>query len=389
MAAKPLLPGNPLDPGMARAEWEKEIRKLGRFNLAIFGKTGVGKSTLVNAIFGEDVARTGIGRPVTQDSHLYLAKSGTLGLYDTKGLEIGTSSEQILAELQTFIDSRRGRDASEHIHIAYYCIRAGDHRIEPAERAFIDGLHRLGLPVFLVLTQVHRRNGVYRGEHMEFADYLAGLGLPVHAGRPYPTAALPDHQLGFESFGLQELLTDTYGRAPESVQTALAAAQVIDRSMKRRAARARIAAAATAAGGVGATPIPFTDAALLVPLQMGMMASIAQVYRIPMDSALAASLAATALATNAGRMAATSLMKMLPGVNFVVMGISAAVAASFTTAMGTAWLTVCEMMADGRFGPLDSMDNDRISAEFMRLFKTTFGDAVDRIGRRARNDGGA
>ena len=49
-----------------RTEYEKQNAALGRFNLAIFGKTGVGKSTLINAIFGEEVARTGIGEPVTQ-----------------------------------------------------------------------------------------------------------------------------------------------------------------------------------------------------------------------------------------------------------------------------------------------------------------------------------
>lgn len=374
----------PFDSAKAREEWEKETKKLGRFNLAVFGKTGVGKSTLINAIFGEDVARTGIGQPVTQDSHLYVAHAGALGLYDTKGLEIGTSADRILAELRAFIESKRGRDASEHIHIAYYCIRAGDHRIEPAEKHFIQGLHELGLPVFLVLTQVHRRNGVYRQEHVQFADHLVNMNLPVHSGRPYLTAALPDHQLQYESFGLHELLADTYEKAPESVQMALAAAQVIDRSLKRRAAKVRIAAGAAGAAGVGATPIPFSDAALLVPLQMGMMASIAQIYRIPMDSALAASLAATALATNLGRTTVTSLVKMLPGVNFIAMGVSAAVASAFTTAMGTAWMSVCEKMADGRFGPLEALNNDQIKDEFMAQFKHSFGEAVDKIGRRAK-----
>ena len=57
-------------------------RRSGRFNLAIFGKTGAGKSTLINAIFGEAVAKTGIGEPVTQDEHLYIHRSGALGLLD-------------------------------------------------------------------------------------------------------------------------------------------------------------------------------------------------------------------------------------------------------------------------------------------------------------------
>ncbi|NLH69727.1 MAG: hypothetical protein GX454_06060, partial [Brooklawnia sp.] len=44
--------------------WAKA--ELPRYNLAVLGATGVGKSTLINAVFGEDLARTGIGAPVTQ-----------------------------------------------------------------------------------------------------------------------------------------------------------------------------------------------------------------------------------------------------------------------------------------------------------------------------------
>jgi len=121
-----------IDEGAARSQWQEEAQKLGRFNLAVFGKTGVGKSTLINAIFGEEVARTGIGQPVTQGSHLYVTRSGTLGLYDTRGLEIGTSTAALLDEVRGFVDSRRTADPGEHIHIAYYCVRAGDHRVEPA-----------------------------------------------------------------------------------------------------------------------------------------------------------------------------------------------------------------------------------------------------------------
>ena len=60
-----------------RTEYEQASVATGRFNLAVFGKTGVGKSTLVNAIFGEEVARTGIGEPVTKGSHLYVDRVGT------------------------------------------------------------------------------------------------------------------------------------------------------------------------------------------------------------------------------------------------------------------------------------------------------------------------
>lgn len=44
--------------------YKEAAGKIGQFNLAIFGKTGAGKSTLINAIFGEAVAKTGGMSPV-------------------------------------------------------------------------------------------------------------------------------------------------------------------------------------------------------------------------------------------------------------------------------------------------------------------------------------
>ena len=45
-----------------RSEYERQSAALGRFNLAIFGKTGVGKSTLINAVFGEEEYPSIVGR---------------------------------------------------------------------------------------------------------------------------------------------------------------------------------------------------------------------------------------------------------------------------------------------------------------------------------------
>lgn len=48
------------------------LRGKTRLNVMLAGRVGVGKSTLVNAIFGEQIAPTGVGRSITQSIQRYV-----------------------------------------------------------------------------------------------------------------------------------------------------------------------------------------------------------------------------------------------------------------------------------------------------------------------------
>lgn len=352
--------------------WRDKSEEIGRFNLAIFGKTGVGKSTLVNAIFGTEIAQTGIGEPVTRAEHLYLHQSGTLGVLDTRGLEVGRDNDELISELKDYLHGMRRRPLSEQLHVAWYCVRAGDRRFETTEAEFVRALHDLGVPVVLVLTQVPRAGGRVHPDAEALAAKIADLQLPIADGLIHYTMALGDEFTGQTAYGLQELLDATFRCAPDGVAHAITAAQRIDFARKRERAERAIKAATGAATTAGASPIPFSDAAILVPLQIGMMASIAVTYGIPLERSTAASLAATAGATTAGRSLVTNLLKFVPGAGTAVAApISATVAGSFTYAMGHAWLRVCERMARGELGLVGgALDGESVRRLFLEEFKS-------------------
>jgi uncharacterized protein (DUF697 family)/GTP-binding protein EngB required for normal cell division len=354
-----------------RAEFDKQTAAIGRFNLAIFGKTGVGKSTLINAIFGEEVARTGIGEPVTHGSHLYLDKVGHLGIIDTAGLEIGKDNKEILAELSRAMTDMRRQPLSEQIHVAWFCIRGMDRRFEDSEADFVRRLDELGLPVIVVLTQVPMRDNHYHPDAIALAEQIMARRLPIAGGRPFLTYAMADEFSGQSAYGLGDLLDATFRVAPEGVHGALIAAQEIDHVRKEQEARRYIATSATSAAAAAASPIPFSDATLLVPIQLGMMARIAQIYKIKFERAALLAIASTAVATQAGRSAFTSLIKMVPGAGTVVGGaIGAGVASTFTYAMGQAWLSVCQRMIRGGLEPLGgAIDNERVREAFLDEFR--------------------
>ncbi len=354
-----------------RAEYDRQNAALGRFNLAIFGKTGVGKSTLINAIFGEEVARTGIGEPVTKGSHLYVDKIGHLGIVDTQGLEVGRDNKEILAELSKAMVQMRRLPLSEQIHIAWYCIRGMDRRFEETEAEFIRRLDEMGLPVLLVLTQVPYRDGQYHPDALLLAEQIMAKRLPIVGEQPFMTFAKADPFTGQPAYGLREVLDATFRVAPEGVHGALVAAQEIDTDRKEAEAKKTIGAAVSSAAAAAATPIPFSDAVLLVPIQLGMMARIAQLYKIKFDRAALMAIIATTAATQAGRAAFTGLLKMVPGAGTIVGGaIGAGVASTFTYAMGHAWLTVCQRAAKGQLGPLGgSAGEEQLREAFLTEFR--------------------
>ncbi|MEZ5089798.1 MAG: GTPase [Micropruina sp.] len=359
-----------------RAEFDKQAAQLGRFNLAIFGKTGVGKSTLINAIFGQPVAATGIGAPVTLDTHLYLDNRGTLGLIDTRGLEIGRDDAELIKEITKYVKAMRSKPVEEQIHVAWYCVRGMDRRFEDVEERFIRTLHDLGIPVLVVFTQVPMRDGHYHPDAVELARQLEAKQLPIVGGRPFMTYAMRDQFTGQPPHGLMDVLQATFHVVPEAVHGALAAAQTIDLAAKAKQAQRHIGATVAAAGAAAAVPIPFSSAALLVPLQLAMMGRIAHLYQLPFDRAALLAVASTSVATTLGRTAAGSLLKFIPGAGSVAGGvINASVASAFTLAMGESWLAVCQKAAGGTLPTLDGVVDtkavrDLFEAEFRKRMPT-------------------
>ena len=62
--------------------------KLARLNILVAGKSGVGKSTLINSVFGKEVAKTGDGEPVTSRICKNEKEGFPLTIYDTPGMEL-------------------------------------------------------------------------------------------------------------------------------------------------------------------------------------------------------------------------------------------------------------------------------------------------------------
>lgn len=360
------------------------VADLGRFNLAVFGKTGAGKSTLINAIFGREVAKTGTGPPITTGLNYYQHPDGILGLYDSQGFETGHAGDAVLAGIERIVNESRTQPIERQIHAAWYVVRWSDRRFEPAQAQFVRKLATM-VPVIFVLSQVPvTADGRVHGDALELAAFIESYQLPLApANIVILTNALRDDFLRTEVFGLNTLLDATFSTAPEATRRALVAAQLIDKERKRQAANVVIKAASAAALATGLTPIPFSDAAILVPIQVAMIARITAAYGLTVPSSKLAALVGSMLlssgATTAGRWLVSAALRFVPGGQIPALAISGAVAASLTTAIGKAWVEVCERMLerDTTGSPMDMAAMQALfRTEFQRRFRFRSGDPV-------------
>jgi uncharacterized protein (DUF697 family) len=352
------------------------VRDLGRFNLAVFGKTGAGKSTLINAVFGQQVAATGTGPPITAGLQYYEHPDGILGLYDSQGFETGHGGDAVLTGLEQIVTSSRNQPVERQIHAAWYLVRWSDRRFEDAQAAFISRLATL-VPVIFVMSQVPMTaDGRVHNDALAFAEYVESLNLPLSPQNSVIlTNALPDDFLRTVVFGLDRLLDATFATAPEASKRALIAAQLVDKERKRRAANQIVKTAAASAMTTGLTPIPFSDAAILVPIQIAMIARITAAYGLTVPTSKLAALVGSLLlstgATTAGRWMVSSVLRFAPGGQIPAAAISGAVAGSLTRAIGKAWIEVCErMLARDTNSP--AIDVDAMTQIFREEFRRRF-----------------
>lgn len=322
------------------AIFENVQRKMGKTNILITGKTGVGKSTLLNSVFGEDLAITGVGKPITQNIQQFSKEGIPVNLVDTRGLEL-ENYEEISNELVSEIKKRKTIDANEHIHIAWYCINYGSKRIEDGEIEFVKRI-AAEVPVIVVLTQSIDGNLDFYNEvekvFYAIAQSVRVLALPFDCG----IGIMP-------TFGLSDLAKLTNEIIPEVQKAAFAAAQKVDMDQKEKAVDKIIAGSATAAAAVGATPIPFADAIALAPIQIGMLAGISLCMGLEVTKAYLTTLVSSAVgvvgAAYIGRAAVSALLKLIPGAGTLVGGvISAGTASALTMTMGYAYKEAIKLL---------------------------------------------
>lgn len=226
------------------------------------------------------------------------------------------------------------------------------------------------VPIIVVLTQAFSKK-----KAQELRQMLLNENLDIIQVIPVLAEDYEIEDLGTaKAYGLDVLIKVMGEALPEELMDTLQNLQIVSLEEKKRRAQAAVATATLAAAGEGAAPIPFSDCALMIPTQLGMIASITVIFGFDVNksiiTALLSSTIGTGGATLLGKTVVTNILKFIPGVGTVAGGaISAGTAGVITAALGEAYIGIMELVFKGDMS-IDDIGTKKGKETMAQLFKS-------------------
>ncbi|MBF7045888.1 50S ribosome-binding GTPase [Campylobacter volucris] len=310
-----------------------------KLNLFIIGKSGVGKSTLINTVFEKDVAKTGSGKPVTQEIESYTKDN--LTIYDTKGLELKGNE---IEEIKKFLDNQKQKNVEDQIHIVWFCISESGRRIEDVEIELYNVCKELDIPTMIVITKATQDK--VNGE--KFSDKIKDT-FKIDDNFMQRIVAIEtedDDGNTIKPKNINNLINKTYSILPEAQKKAFARKQKYDKDIRKKQLKEDtellVGRYSKAAAVVAATPMPFSDFALLLPTQIAMIIHISKTYDLELNmedaKKIAIGLCSVCAAGYGLKLAVGGLLKIIPAIGTVAgAAFNSTVAFTGTKIMGTVY----------------------------------------------------
>lgn len=320
--------------------------------IVVAGKTGVGKSSIINVLLGEDILETGVIPTTKEEQEMsWRTPKGELIVVDFPGFGE--------AEAASYEEKVREIAASKG-HLLLLVLKADDRALEK-ETQFLEQWQKANrdqIPTLVVVNQIDKISPVrdWNPQTLHLNDpqsekeknisaylsYVSSLEsfknfklLPFSAGESAADEA--------NQYGVDSLISEIFEILPESARTELARLAREKGGLQERQAGDIIKKySATAFGIVLANPLPIADALPLSALQILMIIHLGRLYNIQITRGIAAGLASAVGATFAGRAAFQVLISAIPGLKNLA---GPPLAASLTFTIGR---TVQALFANGK-----------------------------------------
>ena len=359
-------------------EFEEQKAAIKKPNLAVVGGTGVGKSSIINRIFGKNMAKAGVGVPITKGMNKIEDPSGNIPIvfYDTEGYETTSANEQnntnfeqnIIPELEKL----QKKNLDEQIHIVWYCISIANHRVMPYDIKNIKYFKDNGYKIAIVFTKCDTDEELEDGSGKDASKFKGIIKEKIGPMIFFETTSNESMKLDIDAL-LEWSASQLDG---EHLKQAFISAQICSIELKKQEAyRIVKIAAKTTAATAGLNPVPISDALLIAPQQLIMCVKITNIFWLNTGSALnVEELLKAQLLQIVGKATAASLTKFIP-----VLGqlINAAVAGGLTYGFGVAIveanaMALNEFLKTGKIPVWAEVFNSKFIFKIMNIAKDQF-----------------
>lgn len=305
-------------------------------NVLLLGQTGVGKSSLVNTIFGEDLAKVSHTKPETRGFHIYNSPQIPINIIDSEGYELA-NPEVFKKSFNDYIE-QNFTQADKQIHICWYCISISSARVLPYDLDNIEFLTRdKRIPTSVVFTQCD--NDTPEGSVAKSLSEVIGNKFGRHI-RCFQTSN--DSEIN-KDLDIEKLIDWSINNLnDDNLKAGFIIAQKANLNLKEEKANERIKYYATGAAAIGASPIPMSDAILLTALQVQMASDIFTVYGLDAKmSNTIKNIIGGRVISMIGKSVAGNLLKLIPGIGTAAgAAINAGVASTITYTLGYALVQI-------------------------------------------------
>ena len=361
-------------------------------NVLVLGNSGVGKSTLINSVFGEEIAKTGWGTTGTTPTiTVYESKKVNFRLIDTMGFEPTIRRKyKAVREVQKWCKARAKDDLPDNdINAIWFCVDG------TARKLFVDTIDMLlkatsmwkKTPIIVVITKSYSntdrqanimmvREAFSKSKRSECVKAI----IPVVA----QTYEIND-SMYVAPEGISELIDKTNEVLPEGIREAEKIIQDFKLSRKRALAHSVVGTATATGVTVGAVPnIPIADGVILTAVESTLIKSIASIYGVKSDDKSKEMFDTLIAAGTAGAAAKAiiSAFKLIPGINVAASVLNAVVGGSIVAALGEGCLYIFEQISLGKKSVSDiewvkKVIEEKISPELIKKLENALKNISD------------
>ncbi len=334
-------------------------------NVLVIGNSGVGKSTLINAVFDEQMAKTNWGiSGGTAKLQIYEDDDTPFQIIDSVGFEPSLiKTHKAIGAIKKWSKecTKKGNENTQ-INVVWFCVDGAARKLFPdTVKYFAKAISIFkSVPVIAVITKSFSESDKCENIQMvqdAFATLKPGA---VNLKKIIPVVAAPyilNDNSAIPPQGIEELIDATNELMPEGLQAGEKVLSNLKLNSKRLLAQTIIATSTTAGTVVGAIPIPFADAAILTPLEIAEITLLSQVYGIKNDEK-AKQVFNTIVDVGTVGVAAKMVIsgiKAIPGINIASSVLNGIIAGSFVMAIGEGSTAVFEQIYLGNKS-LDDID---------------------------------